>query len=423
MPAADTLRTINAVFRIEHAKLVAGTARIVRDVGLAEEIVQEALIVAIERWPTQGIPDNPGAWLMTVSKRRALDLLRRRRMADRKHEEMAKDLGDPTATDPAVALDDDIGDELLALIFTSCHPVLSDEAATALTLRLLGGLTTEEIARAFLASETTIAQRIVRAKRMLAESKVGFAVPHGDERAERLVSVLRVIYLIFNEGYAATAGEELVRPELCEEALRLGRILQGLAPDEPEVHALAALMEFQASRLRARVDATGEVILLQDQNRALWDPLLIRRGLVALAASERAEGSRGPYYLQAAIAACHAEARRAQETDWVRIAALYEALEHVSPSPIVRLNHAVAISMAFGPAMALPLVESLDEDDSLSHYHLRFSVHADLFERLGRHGEASRLFERAASLAGNAREREFLLGRSRKCQLAATEPA
>jgi RNA polymerase sigma factor (sigma-70 family) len=423
MTAADTLRTINAVFRIEHAMLVAGTARLVKDVGLAEEIVQEALIVALERWPAHGIPENPGAWLMTVSKRRALDTLRRRTMAERKHEELAEDLEASTFEDPATALDDDIGDELLALIFTACHPVLSDETATALTLRLLGGLTTEEIARAFLASEATIAQRIVRAKRALTETKVGFVVPRGNERAERLASVLKVIYLIFNEGYAATAGEEWVRPQLCDEALRLGRILQGLAPEEPEVHALAALMEFQASRLRARVTMEGEPILLLSQDRALWDPLLIRRGLTALALSERTKGARGPYYLQAAIAACHAQARQAEETDWVRIAALYETLGQVSPSPVVQLNHAVAISMAFGPATALPLVEGLAENDSLSRYHLRLSVHADLLERLGRQGEASNLFEKAASLAGNAREHEFLLGRARKCRLAATGSA
>jgi len=419
MTAADPLRTINAVFRMERAKLVAGTAHIVKDVGLAEEIVQEALVVALERWPTSGTPENPGAWLMTTAKRRAIDVIRRRQMIERKQDEIANDLEEATPPDADAALDDDIGDDLLALIFTACHPVLSDEAASALTLRLLGGLTTEEIARAFLVPEPTIAQRIVRAKRLLAEAGIGFAVPRGPERAERLALVLKVVYLIFNEGYAATAGEEWMRPPLCDEALRLGRILQGLVPEEPEVHALAALMELQASRLRSRTNAAGELILLLDQNRSLWDPLLVRRGLAALERAERADGTRGAYTLQAAIAACHARARTAEETDWVRIAALYATLSQVAPSPVVELNHAVAISMAFGPAAALPAVEALEEGGTLTRYHLLPSVHGDLLERLGRGREAAAHFEKAASLTENARERQFLLGRAGKCWLAA----
>jgi len=418
MTAADTLRAINAVFRMEQAKLVAGTARVVNDVSLAEEIVQEALVAALERWPVGGIPENPGAWLMTTSKRRAIDVLRHRQMIERKRDEIANDLEAAPPSDVDAALDDDIGDDLLTLMFTACHPVLSDEAASALTLRLLGGLTTDEIARAFLVPEPTIAQRIVRAKRALAEARVGFAVPRGAERAERLVVVLKVVYLIFNEGYAATAGEEWMRPQLCDEALRLGRILQGLVPEEAEVHALAALMELQASRLRARTSAVGEPILLLEQNRSLWDPLLIRRGLAALERAERTDGRRGTYTLQAAIAACHARARTAEETDWVRIAALYTTLEEVAPSPVVELNHAVALSMAFGPAAALPVVEALEEGGTLTRYHLLSSVHGDLLERLGRHREAAALFERAASLAENVRERQFLLGRAAKCRLA-----
>jgi len=418
MTAADTLRAINAVFRMEQAKLVAGTARVVNDVSLAEEIVQEALVAALERWPVGGIPENPGAWLMTTSKRRAIDVLRHRQMIERKRDEIANDLEAAPPSDVDAALDDDIGDDLLTLMFTACHPVLSDEAASALTLRLLGGLTTDEIARAFLVPEPTIAQRIVRAKRALAEARVGFAVPRGAERAERLVVVLKVVYLIFNEGYAATAGEEWMRPQLCDEALRLGRILQGLVPEEAEVHALAALMELQASRLRARTSAAGEPILLLEQNRSLWDPLLIRRGLAALERAERTDGRRGTYTLQAAIAACHARARTAEETDWVRIAALYTTLEEVAPSPVVELNHAVALSMAFGPAAALPVVEALEEGGTLTRYHLLSSVHGDLLERLGRHREAAALFERAASLAENVRERQFLLGRAAKCRLA-----
>jgi len=419
MTAADTLRAINAVFRMEQAKLVAGTARVVNDVSLAEEIVQEALVAALERWPVGGIPENPGAWLMTTSKRRAIDVLRHRQMIERKRDEIANDLEGAPPSDVDAALDDDIGDDLLTLMFTACHPVLSDEAASALTLRLLGGLMTDEIARAFLVPEPTIAQRIVRAKRALAEARVGFTVPRGAERAERLAIVLKVVYLIFNEGYAATAGEEWMRPRLCDEALRLGRILQGLVPEEAEVHALAALMELQASRLRARTSASGEPILLLEQNRSLWDPLLIRRGLAALKRAERADGGRGAYTLQAAIAACHARARTAEETDWVRIAALYATLEEVTPSPVVELNHAVAVSMAFGPAAALPAVEALEESGKLTRYHLLPSVHGDLLERLGRHREAAALFERAASLAENVRERQFLLGRAEKCRLAA----
>ena len=419
MTAADTLRAISAVFRMEQAKLVAGTARIVKDVGLAEEIVQESLVAALERWPASGIPENPGAWLMTTAKRRAVDVIRRRQMIERKQEEIANDLEEAAAPDVDAVLDDDIGDDLLTLMFTACHPVLSDEAASALTLRLLGGLTTEEIARAFLVSEATIAQRIVRAKRALAEAGVGFAVPRGAERAERLAIVLRVVYLIFNEGYAATAGDEWMRPPLCDEALRIGRILQGLVPEEPEVHALAALMELQASRLRARTNAAGELVLLLEQNRSRWDPLLIRRGLAALERAEHADGTRGAYTLQAAIAACHARARTAEDTDWVRIAALYATLAQVAPSPVVGLNHAVAISMAFGPVAALPAVEALEESGTLTRYHLLASVHGDLLERLGRHREAAAHFQRAASLTENVRERQFLLGRAGKCRLAA----
>ena len=417
MTAADPLRAITAVFRIEQAKLVAAIARMVRDVGLAEEIVQEALVAALERWPAQGIPENPGAWLMTTAKRRAIDVLRRAKRADRAHEEVGRDLESEERAMPKLeALDDDIGDDLLALIFTACHPVLSDEAATALTLRLLGGLTTEEIARAFLVPEPTVAQRIVRAKRALADANVGFAIPRGVDRAGRVASVLRVIYLIFNEGYAATAGEDWMRPELCEEALRLGRILEGLMPGEPEVHALAALMEFQSSRLRARTSGTGEPVLLLEQNRSRWDPLLIRLGFVALEKAEKGEGKRGSYFLQAAIAGCHARARTAEETDWVKIAALYAALGNLAPSPIVELNHAVAIGMAFGPAAALPAVEALEEQPELSRYHLLPSVHGDLLEKLGRFEEAAVQYERAASLTENARERKLLLGRAERCR-------
>ena len=421
MTAGDIHRTIRAVWRIEQARLIAGLARIVRDVGLAEELAQDALVTALERWPDAGVPDNPGAWLMAVARRRAIDVVRRGKMLDRKHQELGRELEalqDEPGPDREAALDDDIGDDLLRLMFTACHPVLSTEARVALTLRLVGGLTTEEIARAFLVPEPTVAQRIVRAKRTLAEARVPFEVPREAERGERLASVLGVVYLIFNEGYAATAGEDLMRPALCDEALRLGRILAGLAPREPEVHGLVALMEIQASRTGARTGPEGEPILLADQNRARWDQLLIRRGLAALeAAQDKAQETGrplGPYALQAAIAACHARARSADQTDWRRIAALYDALAAVAPTPVVELNRAVAVSMAFGPAAGLPLIEALDAEPALKDYHLLPAVRGDVLERLGRLGEARVAFERAAGLARNARERELLLGRAAK---------
>jgi RNA polymerase sigma-70 factor (ECF subfamily) len=413
--AADTHRAIEAVFRIEQAKLIAGLARMLRDVGLAEELAQEALVAALEHWPEDGIPDKPGAWLMATAKRRGIDLLRRNKLLARKHEELGREAElarEMAAWDPSEALDDDIGDDLLRLIFTACHPVLAPEARVALTLRLLGGLTTEEIARAFLVAEPTVAQRIVRAKRALTEAQVPFEVPRGEEREARLASVLEVIYLIFNEGYAATAGEDWMRPSLCEEALRLGRVLAGLAPAEPEVHGLVALMEIQASRLPARVDAAGEPILLLKQNRARWDRLLIRRGLNALAQADALGGEPGPYVLQAAIAACHARAARAEDTDWARIAALYAALAALIPSPVIELNRAVAVGMADGPAAGLALVDRLQAEPLLKAYHLLPSVRGDLLEKLGRHAEARAEFERAASLARNARERKLLLGRA-----------
>jgi RNA polymerase sigma factor (sigma-70 family) len=419
--AADTHRAIEAVWRIESARLIAGLARIVRDVGLAEELAQDALVTAIERWPQSGIPAKPGAWLMATAKHRAIDAIRRRRMVERKHDELGRELEveEMAAPDLDAALDDDIGDDLLRLIFTACHPVLSTEARVALTLRLLGGLTTEEIARAFLVPEPTIAQRIVRAKRALAQARVPFDVPRGADRADRLSSVLEVIYLIFNEGYSATAGEDWIRPQLCDEALRLGRILAGLAAEEPEVHGLVALMEIQASRLRARVGPSGEPILLLDQDRARWDQLLIRRGLTALARAETAAARRGtgsgPYVLQAAIAACHARAREAADTDWARIANLYEALAGVTPSPVVELNRAVAVAMASGPAAGLDLVDALTAEPSLKNYHLLPSVRGDLLKKLGRLDEARTEFERAASLAGNARERTLLQERAATC--------
>ena len=421
MTAGDIHRTIRAVWRIEQARLIAGLARIGRDVGLAEELAQDALVTALERWPDAGVPDNPGAWLMAVARRRAIDVVRRGKMLDRKHQELGRELEalqDEPGPDLEAALDDDIGDDLLRLMFTACHPVLSTEARVALTLRLVGGLTTEEIARAFLVPEPTVAQRIVRAKRTLAEARVPFEVPREAERGERLASVLGVVYLIFNEGYAATAGEDLMRPALCDEALRLGRILAGLAPREPEVHGLVALMEIQASRTGARTGPEGEPILLADQNRSRWDQLLIRRGLAALeAAQDKAQETGrplGPYALQAAIAACHGRARTADETDWRRIAALYDALAVVAPTPVVELNRAVAVSMAFGPAAGLPLIEALDAEPALRGYHLLPAVHGDVLERLGRLGEARAAFERAAGLARNARERELLLGRAAK---------
>jgi len=413
--ASDTHRAIDAVWRIEQAKLIAGLARMVRDVGLAEELAQDALVAALERWPQAGIPDNPGAWLMATAKHRAIDRLRRNRLAERKHEELGHELVVEQETggpDLDAAIDDDIGDDLLRLMFTACHPLLSTEARTALTLRLIGGLTTDEIARAFLVPEPTVAQRIVRAKRSLAEARVSFEVPRGDDRAARLSSVLEVIYLVFNEGYTATAGDDWVRPALCEEALRLGRILAELAPQEPEVHGLVALMEIQASRLRARIGPSGEPVLLLDQDRARWDQLLIRRGLAALERAERLGVAPGSYALQAAIAACHARARTGAETDWVRIATLYEALARLTPSPVVELNRAVAVAMAFGPAAGLELVDALTAEPLLAGYLLLPSVRGDLLAKLGRADEARAEFERAASLTRNARERELLLARA-----------
>ena len=417
-----THRAIEAVWRIESAKVIAGIARMVRDVGLAEELAQDALVAALENWSASGVPDNPGAWLMTTAKRRALDHLRRNKLLERKHQELSRELDaqhEIAAADfnDAVdaAINDDVGDDLLSLIFTACHPVLSSEARAALTLRLIGGLTTDEIARAFLAAEPTIAQRIVRAKRTLAAARVPFEVPRAQELGNRLTSVLEVIYLIFNEGYAATAGDDWVRPALCEEALRLGRILAELTPSEPEVHGLVALMEIQASRLHARTAASGEPILLLDQNRAHWDQLLIRRGLAALARTEALGGTYGPYALQAAIAACHARAHIAAETDWARIAALYDALAQLAPSPIVELNRAVAIAMAFGPAAGLELVDALTSEPSLKDYHLLPSVRGDLLAKLGRFAEAREEFKRAATLTRNARERELLLRRALTC--------
>ena len=418
MTATDTHRAIHAVYRIESAKLIAGLARMVRDVGLAEELAQDALVIALERWPEAGVPDNPGAWLMATAKRRAIDELRRRKMLDQKRDQVGHALetqAEQSAVDIDAVLDDDIGDDLLRLVFTACHPVLSVEARVALTLRLVGGLTTEEIARAFLVSEPTIAQRIVRAKRTLAEERVPFEVPRGPELADRLSSVLGVVYLVFNEGYAATAGDDWMRPSLCEEALRLGRILSALAPAEAEVHGLAALMEIQASRLGARSGPSGEPILLPDQNRARWDQLLIRRGLLALARAEALGSARGPYALQAAIAACHARARTAKETDWVRITELYAELALLEPSPVVELNRAVAVSMAFGPQAGLALVDALISEPSLARYHLLPGVRGDLLAKLGRWAEAREEFGRAALLTKNAREQRLLLARVAEC--------
>ena len=418
MTATDTHRAIDAVWRIESPRLIAGLARIVRDIGLAEDLAQEALVAALEQWPQAGVPRNPGAWLMATAKHRAIDHWRRNKLLERKHEELAYELeADRQAATPDLdaALDDDVGDDLLRLIFTACHPVLSTEARVALTLRMLGGLTTDEIARAFLVSESTVAQRIVRAKRTLATEKVPFEVPRGAELAARLSSVLGVIYLVFNEGYSATAGDDWMRPALCDDALRLGRILAELVPEEPEVHGLVALMEIQASRSKARVAPSGEPILLLDQNRARWDQLLIRRGLAALERAEMLGGAQGPYALQAAIAACHARARDADETDWPRIVALYGQLATVAPSPVVELNRAVAVSMAFGPAAALDLVDALTKEPALEGYHLLPSVRGDLLKKLGRLDEARGEFERAASLTRNARERELLLARARAC--------
>jgi RNA polymerase sigma factor (sigma-70 family) len=411
--ASDTHHAIDAVWRIESARIIAGVARMVRDVGLAEELAQDALVAALERWPDSGIPDNPGAWLMATAKNRALDHFRRNKLLERKHEELGHELEETVVPDFDAAIDDDIGDDLLRLVFTACHPVLSTEARVALTLRLLGGLTTDEIARAFLVPEPTVAQRIVRAKRTLAEARVPFEVPRKDQLAARLASVLEVVYLVFNEGYSATAGDDWMRPALCEEALRLGRILAELAPKEPEVHGLVALMEIQASRAPARIGPSGEPILLLDQDRARWDHLLVRRGLAALERAETLSGALGPYALQAAIAACHARARTAAETDWARIAALYDALAQIAPSPVVELNRAVAVAMAFGPAEGLALVDALLSEPSLKNYHLLPAVRGDLLAKLGRADEARAEFERAASLTRNARERKLLLDRAR----------
>ncbi len=411
-------RAIEAVFRIEAPRLIAGLTRVVRDVGLAEELAQDALVTALEKWPASGVPDNPGAWLMATAKNRAIDALRRHQMLDRKHEELGHELEAArafAAPDPDAALDDDVGDDLLRLVFIACHPVLSTEARAALTLRLLGGLTTDEIARAFLVPEPTIAQRIVRAKKTLAGERVPFEVPRGEALVARLSSVLEVIYLIFNEGYTATAGDDWTRPALCEDALRLGRIVAELMPGESEAHGLVALMEIQASRARARVGPSGEPILLLDQNRARWDHVLIRHGLAALARATQLSGGlqlMGPYALQAAIAACHARATTAEATDWPRIAALYETLAQLTPSPIVELNRAVALAMAFGPAVGLALVDELVREPSLAGYHLLPSVRGDLLAKLGRYDEARAELERAASLTRNVRERELLLARA-----------
>jgi RNA polymerase sigma-70 factor, ECF subfamily len=418
--ATDTHRAIEAVWRIESARIIAGLARMLRDVGLAEELAQDALVAALEQWPASGIPDNPGAWLMAAAKHRAIDRLRRSKLLERKHGELSRELQaqqELAVANLESAIDDDIGDDLLRLVFTSCHPVLSSEGRVALTLRLLGGLTTDEIARAFLVPEPTVAQRIVRAKKTLAEARVPFEVPRGSERVARLASVLEVIYLVFNEGYTATAGDDWLRPALCEDALRLGRILAELAPGEPEVHGLVALMEIQASRSSARVSPTGEPILLLEQDRSRWDQLLIRRGLAALDRAEKLASTRGPYTLQAAIAACHARARTPGATDWAQIVAWYEALAQQTPSPIVELNRAVAVSMAEGAAAGLALIDALSAEPALKYYHLLPSVRGDLLFKLSRYSEAQSEFERAATLTRNTREREFLLARAQACNI------
>jgi RNA polymerase sigma factor (sigma-70 family) len=417
--APEIQRTIEAVWRIESAKVIAGVTRVVRDVGVAEDVAQDALVAAMEQWPVSGIPDNPGAWLATTARRRAVDLIRRRALHQRKEASIGYELAaQHAAPDLDAAIDDDIGDDLLRLVFMTCHPALSAESRAALTLRLLGGLTTDEIARAFLVSEATIAQRIVRAKRTLNERAVPFEVPRGPELGERLASVLEVTYLIFNEGYSATAGEDWIRPALCEEALRLGRIVAGLMPEVAAVHGLVALMEIQASRLRARVDATGAPVLLLDQNRGRWDHLAISRGLAALGRAEMLDGGDEPYTLQAAIAACHARAREASETDWRRIAGLYGRLATITPSPVVELNRAVAVAMAEGPEAGLAIVDTLLDGRALENYHLLPAVRGDLLAKLGRHEEAAEEFRRAASLTRNEQERAVLRGRAEQCVAA-----
>ena len=417
MPAIDIHGSIDAVWRIESPKLIASLTRIVRDIGLAEDLAQDALVAALEQWPKSGVPENPGAWLMATAKHRAIDHFRRNTLLDRKHEELGREVAEKEMKVPDLnaALDDNVGDDLLRLVFIACHPVLSTEAQVALTLRLLSGLTTDEIARAFLVPEPTMAQRIVRAKRTLSEKQVPFEVPRGPDLAARLSSVLAVIYLIFNEGYAATAGDDWLRPALCDDALRLGRVLAELAPKEPEVHGLVALMELQASRAKARVGPSGEPILLKDQDRAQWDQLLIRRGLGALDRAKQLGIAAGPYVVQAELAACHAKARTPEETDWARIVRLYDALAQLSPSPVIELNRAVAVSMAFGPAAGLELVNALTSDPSLQKYHLLPSVRGDLLTKLRRFDEARLEFERAASLTRNVRERELLLHRAKAC--------
>jgi RNA polymerase sigma factor (sigma-70 family) len=424
--ASATHRAIDAVWRIESARLIAGLARIVRDVGLAEDLAHDALVAALEQWPESGVPDNPGAWLMATAKHRAIDRIRRHKVLERKQEELGRALEieqELSVEDWDAAIDDDVGDDLLRLMLTTCHPVLSPNARVALTLRLLGGLTTDEIARAYLSAEPTIAQRIVRAKRTLAEARVPFEVPGRDELANRLASVLEVLYLIFNEGYTATAGDDWMRPTLCQEALRLGRILAELAADEPEVHGLVALMEIQASRSRARTGQSGEPILLLDQDRARWDWVLVGRGLAALERAEKLGGTLGPYALQAAIAACHARARTPQATDWTRIVALYDALAQLSPSPVVELNRAVAVAMAFGAQTGLDLVDELAADGSLEGYHLLPAVRADLLAKTDRFDEAAREFERAAALTRNERVRTLLLDRAAACAGGSRAPS
>lgn len=425
MTASDTHNAIEAVWRIESARLIAGLTRIVRDVGVAEELAQDALVAALEQWPESGVPNNPGAWLMGTAKHRAIDLVRRRSLLERKHQELGREIAAQQHADQPgfeASVNQDIGDDLLRLVFIACHPVLPTDARVALTPRLLGGLTTDEIARAFLVSEPTVAQRIVRAKRTLSEKHIPFEVPHGPDLADRLASVLEVIYLIFNEGYAATAGDDWLRPALCEDALRLGRILAELVPTEPEVHGLVALMEIQASRPRARVGPSGEPILLLDQDRGRWDYVLVRRGLAAVERAGQFGDTLGPYALQAAIAACHARARTAVETDWERIASLYAGLAQLAPSPVVELNRAVAVSMAFGPAAGLELVDTLTSEPSLKGYHLLPTVRGDLLGKLGRFDEARQEFERAAGLTRNSRERKLLLERAETCAAAAAGP-